>query len=126
MAGIVSEGIPFSEPPWLMGLPSPYYTDSHRKWQKVCRKFITENLHEGAMEWDREETLPESVFEKFAAANMLLPALGPLPIPWLKRLGIHDILGTKIEEWDYFHTAIYMDEVRFGLGDRKSFQERRY
>lgn len=114
MAGIVSEGIPFSEPPWLMGLPSPYYTESHRKWQKACRAFVTENLHDRAMEWDGEETLPESVFEKFAKANMLIPAMpAPLPVEWMKRLGIHDILGTRVDEWDYFHTAIFMDEVRF-------------
>ncbi len=71
------------------------------------------------MDWEREETVPSHVFEKFAAANMLIPSLpAPLPVVWLKKLGIHDILGTKVEEWDYIHTTIFTDEVglrsRFG------------
>jgi len=104
--------IPFSDPPWI-ALPSPYYNQSHRRWQKTCRAFIEENLLVNAMEWDKEETLPDSVFKKFAENNMLLPALpAPLPVQWLKKLGIHDILGVvKVEEWDYFHTAIFFDEV---------------
>ncbi|MCJ1407057.1 hypothetical protein MMC19_001127 [Ptychographa xylographoides] len=110
--------IPFSEPPYLAGLPSPYYSPSHLKWQKVCRAFVEENLLKNAMEWERQETLPPEVFQKFAAANMLTPSLpAPLPVKWLKRLGVHDILGVvKVEDWDYIHTAIFCDEMaRSGL-----------
>ena len=49
---------------------------------------------------------------------MLIPNLpAPLPVEWLKRLGVHDILGTvKVEEWDYLHTSIFCDEMsRSGL-----------
>lgn len=48
---------------------------------------------------------------------MLLPNLkSPLPIKWLKRLGLNDILGVPIEEWDYLHTAIWVDErARTGI-----------
>lgn len=106
--------VPFSEPPYLAGLPSPYYSPSHLKWQKACRAFVDENLLKDAMDWEREGLLPPEVFRKFAAANMLIPTLpAPLPIQWLKKLGVHDILGVvKVEEWDYLHTAIYIDEVR--------------
>ncbi|MCJ1364641.1 hypothetical protein MMC16_003755 [Acarospora aff. strigata] len=110
--------IPFSEPPYLAGLPSPYYTSSHLRWQKACRLFIEENLLKHAIEWEKEETVPDSVFQKFAAANMLVPSLpAPLPVEWLKRLGVHEMLGgVKVEEWDYLHTAIYTDEMaRSGL-----------
>jgi len=106
--------IPFSDPPYLMGLPSAYYKPTHLRWQKACRAFIEEHLLPQAMEWEREETVPEHVFETFAKHNMLIPNLpAPLPVEWLKKLGIHDILGVvKVEEWDYFHTGIYADEVR--------------
>ncbi|KAK3077883.1 hypothetical protein LTS18_009012, partial [Coniosporium uncinatum] len=110
--------IPFSEPPWLNGLPSPYYNDSHKRWQKACRAFVSKNLHAQAFEWDTAETLPEHVFQTFAKANMLIPSLpAPLPVEWLKKLGMTDILGAvKVEEWDYIHTAIYCDEMaRNGL-----------
>ena len=65
------------------------------------------------MDWEREEKVPEDVFKKFAAAGMLLPSLpAPLPVEWLKKLGIHNILGVvEVEDWDYMHTAIYCDEV---------------
>ena len=49
---------------------------------------------------------------------MLIPSLpAPLPVRWLKRLGVHDVLGVvKVEEWDYIHTAIFSDEMsRNGL-----------
>ena len=106
--------VPFSEPPYLAGLPSPYYNESHRKWQKACRAFLDENLTQHAMDWERDEKVPEDVFHKFAKANMLVPSLpAPLPVEWLRRLGVNDILGVvKIEDWDYLHTAIYCDEVR--------------
>ena len=105
--------VPFSEPPYLAGLPSPYYNSSHLRWQKACRAFIEENLLKHAVEWEKAEILPDHVFEKFAAANMLVPSLpAPLPVKWLKRLRVHEMLGgVKVEDWDYIHTAIYTDEV---------------
>lgn len=105
--------VPFSEPPYLAGLPSPYYNSSHLRWQKACRAFVEENLLKHAIEWEKEETVPDDVFKKFAAANMLVPSLpAPLPVKWLKRLGVHEMLGgVNVEEWDYIHTAIYTDEV---------------
>lgn len=105
--------VPFSEPPYLTGIPSPLYSPSHLSWQKACRSFIEENLTQHVLDWERQEIVPPEVFQKFAAANMLIPSLpAPLPIEWLKRIGVHDILGVvKVEDWDYVHTAIYIDEV---------------
>ncbi|KAJ9627993.1 hypothetical protein H2203_003212 [Taxawa tesnikishii (nom. ined.)] len=84
--------IPFSEPPYLSGLPSPYYTEAHREFQKKCRAFITENLTQHAMEWERAEDVPEH------------------------KLGIDSILGQPVDQWDYFFNLIYTDEMlRSGL-----------
>lgn len=110
--------IPFSDPPWLMGLPSPYFTPSHRKWQAAIRPFIQTHLHDRAVEWEQAGTLPEHVFSDFAAANMLIPSLpAPLPAAWLKRLGIHTLLGgLPVDEFDSLHGYIYGDEMaRSGL-----------
>jgi acyl-CoA dehydrogenase len=105
--------IPFSEPPWLCGLPSPYYNDSHRRWQRACRQFIETNLLGNALEWEQNELVPEHVFKTFAEHNMLIPSLpAPLPVEWLKKLGVYDLLGAvKVEEFDYIHMLIYTDEV---------------
>lgn len=113
MADNLENPIPFSEPPYLCGLPSPYYTESHRQFQKACRRFLWDNLLSNAAEWEKEGTVPEHVFATFCKSGMLLPNMpAPLPVEWLKDLGIHDILGVKVEEWDYLHTGIYCDEVR--------------
>ncbi|KAI9694313.1 MAG: hypothetical protein M1820_009037 [Bogoriella megaspora] len=111
--------IPFSEPPYLSNLPSPYYNASHRAFQKYCRQFIWDNLHKHALEYENAESVPPHVFLTFNASNMLLPNLpAPLPVAWLKRLDIHSIGGVvKIGEWDYLHTLIYLDEMaRSGIG----------
>ena len=109
--------IPFSDPSYLMGMPSPYYKPTHLKWQKACRAFIDEHINPYAMDWETAEDVPSHVFGVFAKHNMLIPNLpAPLPVAWLNRLGIHDILGTSLEEWDYLHTGIYLDELsRSGL-----------
>ncbi|KAI0478411.1 putative acyl-CoA dehydrogenase [Xylariaceae sp. FL0804] len=114
----MSAPIPFSDPPWLMGLPSAHFTSSHRRFQAAARSFITENLTSHAVEWDKSSTLPESVFASFAAANMLIPALpAPLPCAWLRRLGVHLLPGgVAVEDFDALHGLIYADEMaRSGL-----------
>jgi len=105
--------IPFSEPPWLCGLPSPYFTESHRKWQAAIRPFLQERLHHHAVEWEVAETIPEHVFGEFAADNMLVPALpAPLPVEWLRRLGLGKLMGgLDVADFDYLHGLIYGDEM---------------
>lgn len=46
---------------------------------------------------------------------MLIPNLSaPLPIEALKGAGIHELPGgLKIEDFDYLHTSIFIDEVSF-------------
>ncbi|KAI0907305.1 putative acyl-CoA dehydrogenase [Ustulina deusta] len=105
--------IPFSDPSWLMGLPSAHYTDSHRRFQTAIRAFIQKHLLEHAMEWEKAETVPEHVFGDFASANMLVPALpAPLPVAWLRRLGIRSLPGgVEVEDFDYMHSLIFADEM---------------
>jgi acyl-CoA dehydrogenase len=105
--------VPFAEPPWARGVPSPYYNDSHRRLQRACRQFIGENLTRHALEWETAEEVPSHVFGDFAAANFLLPSLpAPLPVQWLKRLGVTHMPGdVPVEEWDYLHGMIYTDEM---------------
>ena len=61
------EPVPFSEPPWLLDLPSPYYNDSHRTWQRYCRKFIDEHFTKHAAEWERNGEVPSHVYGKSQA-----------------------------------------------------------
>lgn len=44
---------------------------------------------------------------------MLVPNLPcPLPVEALHAVGIKDILGIKVEDFDLMHAIIYWDEVR--------------
>lgn len=106
--------VPFSEPPYLNGLPSPYYSESHRRWQKVCREFISKNLIEHALAWEREEQVPEDVFTTFGKAGFLIPNLAPpLPVEYCRRVGFGTLPGGELraEEYDYLHFLIYTDEM---------------
>lgn len=58
------EPVPFSEPPWLNGHPSPYYSEGHKEWQRFCRKFMQENYAPYAMQWENEGAVPEHVYGK--------------------------------------------------------------
>ncbi|CRK35778.1 hypothetical protein BN1708_006792 [Verticillium longisporum] len=109
---------PLAEPSWLRGLPSPYFKDTHRKFQVACRNFIQEHLHRHALEWETAEDVPPHVFDQFAAAKFLLPALpAPLPAQWLKKLDITHLPGDiPVEEFDALHGYVYADEMsRAGL-----------
>jgi acyl-CoA dehydrogenase len=110
--------IPFSEPPWILGLPSPYYNESHLQWQKDCREWLKERFTNHALEWEEEGTVPEHVFKEFFSENMLIPYMpAPLPVETLKSVGIHKILNLKVEDFDYTHFAIYVSEMkRSGIG----------
>ncbi|KAM0082248.1 hypothetical protein ACKRZS_005616 [Fusarium odoratissimum] len=119
MSSALSMPVPFSEPPWLNGLPSPYYNESHGKWQKACRDFISEHLAPHALQWETEGSVPVHVFETFSKHHMLIPNLpAPLPIAMLKSLGITELAGgLKIEDFDYMHFSIYITEMRrMGIG----------
>lgn len=115
----MSVNVPFAEPPWLNGFPSPYYNDSHRKWQKTVRAFVDKVFMEKAGDWEAAGDVPDSLYKTVADANMLIPNMGaPLPCADLKRIGIHELPGgLKVEDFDYLHTAIYIDELaRVGTG----------
>ncbi|KLP10418.1 hypothetical protein CEK26_012447 [Fusarium fujikuroi] len=110
--------IPLAEPSWLRDLPSPFYKESHFRFQRACRAFISENLHKHAIEWERNGDVPEDLFATFVKGNFVLPALpAPLPVKWLRQLGINEMPGgVALEEWDTLHCMIYSDEMnRSGL-----------
>lgn len=110
--------IPFAEPPWLLGLPSPYYNESHRQWQKDCKEWLKDRFTAHTLEWEEEGTVPEHVFKDFFSENMLIPYMpAPLPVEYLKSVGIHKILNLKVEDFDYTHFAIFVSEMkRSGVG----------
>ncbi|KAF3913040.1 hypothetical protein ABW21_db0205791 [Orbilia brochopaga] len=116
-ANLKKPTIPFSEPPYLAGLPSPYYNASHHAWQQHCRSFISTQFADSLI-WEDAGDVPDDLYKNFAQANMLIPALpAPLPVKQLKEAGIHELAGgLKVENFDAFHNVVYGDEMaRIGL-----------
>ncbi|KJX95123.1 acyl-CoA dehydrogenase like protein [Zymoseptoria brevis] len=113
----IPPSVPFAEPPWAQGLPSYWLTPELKQYQQRLRAFISENLTQHAWEWDKEETVPAHVFDTFAKANMLVPALpAPLPVKELHAAGIHEVMGVKVEDFTAWHNYLYGDEmIRSGL-----------
>jgi acyl-CoA dehydrogenase len=58
----MAEPKPFSEPPWLLNHPSPYYTESHRTWQRFCRGFLDKHFTPYALQWERDGEVPLHVY----------------------------------------------------------------
>lgn len=104
--------VPFLEAPWLSGVPSPYYSDSHFKWQKTCRDFIGKVFEDG-LSWQKNGNPPADLFDVFAKAGFLVPCLpAPLPARLLEQSGITTLPGgLKVRDFDYFHYLIYTAEV---------------
>ncbi|GIZ39516.1 hypothetical protein CKM354_000289700 [Cercospora kikuchii] len=103
--------VPFSEAPWLR-MPSPFYEETHRVWQKFCREFIGANFTQYALQWENEGAVPAEVYRSFGKANMLAACLpAPLPAKLLRAHGITHIGPLAVEDFDYTHTSIFLSEM---------------
>eukprot|EP00928_Gymnodinium_smaydae_P099958 TRINITY_DN9687_c0_g1_i1.p1 TRINITY_DN9687_c0_g1~~TRINITY_DN9687_c0_g1_i1.p1 ORF type:complete len:516 (+),score=102.68 TRINITY_DN9687_c0_g1_i1:64-1611(+) len=110
--------VPFDDMPWLQGMNSPYYTESHRKFQKAVREFVQDELAPIAMEEDVAGSYVEpETKKKCAMAGMMVTRMGPGP--WLQiamQLGISLPGDVKPSEFDYFHEMIvHMEMTRLGV-----------
>ncbi|CAL1716402.1 unnamed protein product [Somion occarium] len=112
--------VPYAEPTWLSeGYHSPYFTESHKRFQKVVRKFVDEVVFPDAMAREEDGKRPSlSVIEKMAELNIHAMRMGPGK--HLKGLKLMNGLITP-EEFDYFHELIINQEFarhgQRGYGD---------
>jgi len=102
--------IPYGEPAWLSpGFSSPYYKESHRKFQVVMRKFVDEFVYPDAQAREEDGKRPsQSVIDAMAAVNLHAMRLGPGK--HLKGKILLDGLVSP-EEFDYFHEMIITQEL---------------
>ncbi|KAB5592021.1 Long-chain specific acyl-CoA dehydrogenase [Ceratobasidium theobromae] len=104
--------VPYAEPSWLTpGFHSAYYTDKHRAFQKVVRKFVDEHVvADGQAREEDGKRISQDVLDKMARSevNMHAMRLGPG-----KHLKGRNLFGgiVKPEEFDYFHELIITQEL---------------
>eukprot|EP00754_Rhynchopus_humris_P019422 Rhum_TRINITY_DN14641_c10_g1::Rhum_TRINITY_DN14641_c10_g1_i2::g.103182::m.103182 len=92
--------IPCAEPSWYQGVPNPYYTDGHRRYRAVVRRFVEEQIKPNVDAWIATG-YPMDLHLKARAAGVLRRP---------RELGGSD-------EWDAFYELIFCDEMaRHGQG----------
>ncbi|KAH9469845.1 hypothetical protein Pst134EA_007121 [Puccinia striiformis f. sp. tritici] len=103
--------IPFSEPAWYSGVPSPYYKASHLKLREVARKWTETHLMDQAHDWEENGSIDHATYQQAAKDGLILPNIGGIRIPkeWTKHAKI--IADIPPEEWDGFHAFILQDEL---------------
>ncbi|KAI0733398.1 acyl-CoA dehydrogenase NM domain-like protein [Fomitopsis betulina] len=106
--------VPYAEPSWLSaGYLSPYYNDSHRKFQRAMRKFAVEVIYPDAVQCEENgKRISQPVLERLCAMNVPAMRIGPG-----KHLKGRTLLGGVVtpEEFDHFHELIVNFEIsRFG------------
>lgn len=102
--------VPYAEPAWLVqGYHSPYYNDTHRKFQRVLRKYVEEVMLPDAQAVQDTATKPSKhVLDLLTRLNIHAMRLGPGE--HLKgRILMDD--AVKPEEFDYFHELILSQEM---------------
>lgn len=102
--------VPYGEPLWLTPqFKSPYYNDSHRRFQKALREFVDIHITPEAQQKEKDGTLiSQELITKMGDAGVLACRLGPG-----KHLHNRKILGGVIDgkEYDYFHDLIVTQEL---------------
>lgn len=99
--------VPYAEPAWYRGVPTPYYEEKHAAFREKVRAFVDEHLVPYADDWDEAGLCPiEELRLKAAEAGVLCP--------WApEELGGTPPLGG----WDEFMFVIWADEFgRCGAG----------
>ncbi|TKX22878.1 acyl-CoA dehydrogenase-2 [Elsinoe australis] len=102
--------IPFAEPPWARGSPSPYYSSSHRRLRATMRTWVETHIIPCITTWEETGLIPDSIFAQAARDGLLMPLAAGARIPpsWA---GKYPIIGdVDPSEWDGFHDFILHDE----------------
>jgi len=70
--------VPYGEPTWLTPqFSSPYYKESHCKFQKAMRLFVDEHLYEEAQRCEREGSyISQEMIDKMVKLNLLRMRMG--------------------------------------------------
>eukprot|EP00037_Helgoeca_nana_P032973 m.416177 g.416177 ORF g.416177 m.416177 type:complete len:522 (-) comp29864_c0_seq1:200-1765(-) len=109
--------VPFSEIAALQWQKSPFYTESHKRFQAEVRAFVDAELAPIAAAADLSGAYPDrELIRKLGAFGLQVCRLGPGP--WMddvEAMGLRLPGGVKPSEFDYFHEMIcHMEVNRLG------------
>jgi alkylation response protein AidB-like acyl-CoA dehydrogenase len=93
--------VPYAEPAWV-GFPSPYYTESHRKWRAHVRAYVEKHLLPHVDDWEDAKEAPAYKIAQEAYRAGIYASMWPLEYG-----GKNAIEGER----DGFHEFILYDEL---------------
>ncbi|KRX03468.1 Cytochrome b5-like heme/steroid binding domain [Pseudocohnilembus persalinus] len=103
------EGIPYGDPNNMQGWNSPYYNQSHHDLRLAYRKFLQQEVAPYIDQWDADKKVPKELFKKAAETGILPIIVG---LPWMDKYAPkREICGVKLENPDYFHEMIVLEET---------------
>lgn len=108
MRGQLSK-VPYAEPTWLtQPFKSPYYSESHRKFQKAMREYVDNYLYDDAQACEESgKRASADILKQMGENGLNRMRLGPG-----KHLHGQKLLGdVKGEEFDYFHELVLNQEL---------------
>jgi hypothetical protein len=100
--------VPYGEPLWLRPqFHSPYYNESHRRYQQAVREFVDEHVTPEALAREKDgKYISQDLVNKMVENNLIAAKLGPG-----KHLHGRNILGVLDgKDFDYFHDMITVQE----------------
>ena len=102
--------VPYSEPNYMQGWRSSYYTESHKKFQLAVREWVDENVEGQTFQWDEQKSVPKDIWKKCSDAGILPVVAG---VGWNEKWVGHSNVagGISPKELDYFHEQIAVDEI---------------
>ncbi|OSS51643.1 hypothetical protein B5807_03857 [Epicoccum nigrum] len=102
--------LPWAEPSWYTGRPSPYYRESHRKLRDYVRAWCDEHIAPFSEDWVNSGAVDPAIYAKCASAGLLVPiAFGKTIPPQYSHYPI--AAGIAPQDWDGFHDFILWDEL---------------
>ncbi|KAK0548442.1 hypothetical protein OC846_003744 [Tilletia horrida] len=108
--------VPFSEAPWISGLPTPYFGTKpiYPKLREWTRNWEAKHIAPYASKWEEAKEAPASFYQQAAKDGLLFPFALGIRIPQHFKDMVKDVsLPADIEakDWDAFCDYIVIDEL---------------
>lgn len=107
-ANLFGSDVPFAEPGWYRGVPSPFYNESHVALRNRVRQFVDTELMPYVDEWEEAVTQKGQEVDMLALAKKAVAA-GIFAPQVSEKYGGTPLPGGV--EFDPFHDLIWIDEL---------------
>jgi len=101
--------VPYADPAWYQGFPSPYYNQSHVDLRGEIRRWVDDKVAANVHDWDEAKNVPEEIYKELGTKGFLAGLLGleTYPSEYVK----NSVKSVSPDKWDSFHEFIITDEL---------------